>query len=167
MVSNSVPPKELSYLSSHPLKLIIGSPFKGTKIRVSLTNINKHCAFVSHIESKSFLEAGKDGNRILAIQDQLNQFKRYDMWELVLRPNNQSIIEIKWVFRNKVDELETITRNKARLESIRMLLAFVCHVNFTLFFFLMDVNSAFLNGFVMKEVYVPIMFLNLKRLYMV
>jgi hypothetical protein len=31
----------------------------------------------------------------------------------------------------------------------------------------MDVNSAFLNGFVMKEVYVPIMFLNLKRLYMV
>jgi hypothetical protein len=90
-----VPLKELSYLSSHPPKLITGSPFKGTKTKVSLTNINKHCAFVSHIEPKSFLEAEKDGNRILAIQDELNHIERYDIWELVLRPNNQSIIETK------------------------------------------------------------------------
>jgi len=40
----------------------------------------------------------------------------------------------------------------ARLESIRMLLAFACHVNFKPF--QMDIKSAFLNGFIMEEVYV-------------
>jgi hypothetical protein len=79
------------------------------------------------------------------------------------------------VFRNKVDEHGTIVKNKsrlvgkgynqeecidyeeiftliARLESIRMLLAYAYHNNFTLF--QMDVKSVFLNGFIMKEVYV-------------
>ena len=109
------------------------------------------------------------------MQDELSQFKRNDVWELVPRPRNQSIIGTKWVFRNKVDEHETIVRNKARLvvkgynkkegidyeetfapvirlESIRMLLALTCHANFTLF--QMDVKSKFLNGFIMEEVYV-------------
>jgi hypothetical protein len=100
----------------------------------------------------------------LAMQDKLNQFERNDVWELVPRLKNQSIIGTKWIFRNKVDEHRTIVRNKvtlvakgynqeegidyeetftlvARLYSIRMLLAFVCHVNFTPF--QMDVKSAF------------------------
>jgi len=85
------------------------------------------------------------------------------VWELVSRPKNQCIIETKWVFRNKVDEHGTIIRNKARLitkgynqlegidyeetfalvarlESIRMLLAFACHANFTLFKWMLRVH---------------------------
>jgi hypothetical protein len=60
MVSNSfVPPKKLSYVSSHPLALIISDLFKGTKIRASLRNINEQCVFVLHIEPKSNLEEKK------------------------------------------------------------------------------------------------------------
>ena len=40
----------------------------------------------------------------------------------------------------------------ARIEVIRLLLAFACHMNFKLF--QMDVKSAFLNGFIQEEVYV-------------
>ena len=40
----------------------------------------------------------------------------------------------------------------ARLEAIRILLAFACHKNFI--FYQMDVKNAFLNGYIMKEVYV-------------
>ena len=92
------------------------------------------------------------------MQDELNQFEMNDAWELALRPKNQSIIGIKWVFRNKVNEHAIIVRNKARLvvkgynqeedidyeetftlvaklESIRMLLTFACHANFMFFFF--------------------------------
>lgn len=176
LVSNSVePPKELRYVSSHPPELIIGNPFEGTKTRASLRNISGHYAFVSQIEPKTFLEAENDEKWILAMQDELNQFERNDVWELVPRPKDLSIIGTKWVFRNKVDEHGTIVRNKARLvakgynqeegidyeetfapvarlESIRMLLAYACHANFTLF--QMDVKSAFLNGFIMEEVYV-------------
>ena len=64
----------------------------------------------------------------------------------------------------------------AILKSIRMLLAFACHTNFTPF--QMDVKSAFLNGFIMEEVYVkqpqgfenfhfPVHVFKLKRFYMV
>ncbi|WRX23683.1 Reverse transcriptase [Theobroma cacao] len=54
--------------------------------------------------------------------------------------------------RNKVDEHGNVVRNKARIEAIRLLLAFACFMNFKLF--QMDVNSAFLNGFIQEEVYV-------------
>jgi len=84
-------------------------------------------------------------------------------------------LEKKWVFRNKNDENGIIIRNKARLvaqgfnqeegidyeetfapvarlEAIRMLLAFACYKDFKLF--QMDVKSAFLNGLISEEIYV-------------
>ena len=86
-----------------------------------------------------------------------------------------NIIGSKWVFRNKLDEDSVITRNKARLvakgynqekgidygetfapvarlEAVRLLLAFACMSGFKLF--QMDVKSAFLNGYINEEVYV-------------
>ena len=168
-------PKEWRYATSHPQELIIGDPSHGTRTRASLRNICNHLAFVSQIEPKTFLEAENDESWILAMQEELNQFERNQVWELVPRPKDQTIIGTKWVFRNKVDEHSTIVRNKARLvakgynqeegidydeiyapvarlESIRMLLAFACYKNFMLY--QMDVKSAFLNGFIMEEVYV-------------
>ena len=67
-----MPPKEPRYVSSHPPELIIGNPFGGTKTKASLRNINAHCAFVSYIEPKSFLEVENDANWIFAMQDKLN-----------------------------------------------------------------------------------------------
>ena len=100
------------------------------------------------------------------MQKELNQFERNDVWELVPRPTHQSIIGTKWVYRNKLDEHRMVIRNKARLvakrynqeeridyeetyaplarlESIKMLCAFACYKNMTLY--QMDVKSAFLN----------------------
>nr|GEZ94548.1 copia protein [Tanacetum cinerariifolium] len=56
------------------------------------------------------------------------------------------------VDRNKLDENGVVTRNKVRLESIRILLAYACALDFKLY--QMDVKSAFLNGFINEEVYV-------------
>ena len=49
------------------------------------------------------------------MQEELNQFERNEVWELVPRLNDQSVIGTKWVFRNKMDENDIIIRNKARL----------------------------------------------------
>ncbi|WKA05580.1 hypothetical protein VitviT2T_023541 [Vitis vinifera] len=112
---------------------------------------------------------------MIAMQEELNQFERSEVWELVSRPSNQSVIGTRWVFINKMDENCIIVRNKARLvaqgfnqeegiyyeetfalvarlEAIRMLLAFVCFKNFVLY--QMDVKNAFLNDFINEEVYV-------------
>ena len=54
-------------------------------------------------------------NWVITMQEEFNQFERNVVWELVPRPNDQSVIGIKWVFRNKVDEKGIIVRNKVRL----------------------------------------------------
>jgi hypothetical protein len=109
-----------------------------------------------------------------SMQEELNNFKRNEVWSLVPRPK-QNVVGTKWVFRNKQDEHGVVTRNKARLvakgyaqvvgwdfeetfapvarlESIRILLAYAAHHSFRLF--QMDVKSAFLNGLIKEEVYV-------------
>ena len=90
------------------------------------------------------------------MQEELNQFERNNIWILVARPKNHPIIRTKWVYRNKLDKNKNIIRNKvklvakgynqqegidfdeifapvARLEAIRMLLAFAYFINFKLF----------------------------------
>ncbi|GJZ84386.1 retrovirus-related pol polyprotein from transposon TNT 1-94 [Tanacetum coccineum] len=97
-------------------------------------------------------EALTDESWIIAMQEELNQFITNDVWELVPQPKNMIIIGTKWVFRNKLDENGVVSRTKARLESIRILLAYAYALDFKIF--QMDVKSAFLNGFINKEVYV-------------
>ncbi|CAM8939690.1 unnamed protein product [Rhodiola kirilowii] len=49
------------------------------------------------------------------MQEQLGEFQRNDVWDLVPRPDNVYVIGTKWIFKNKSDEHGNITRNKARL----------------------------------------------------
>nr|GEY86384.1 retrovirus-related Pol polyprotein from transposon TNT 1-94 [Tanacetum cinerariifolium] len=107
--------------------------------------------------------------------DQFEIFSRKIQNQLVPQPKNMTIIVTKWVFRNKLDENGIVFRNKARLvvqgynqqegidydeiyapvarlKSIIILLAYACALDFKLF--QMNVKSAFLNGFINKEVYV-------------
>jgi hypothetical protein len=110
----------------------------------------------------------------MAMQEELNNFKRNQVWELVERPKT-NVIGTKWVFQNKQDEHGVVTRNKvrlvsqgftqvegldfeetfppvARLEANLMLLAFVVHHDFKLY--QIDVKSAFLNVPLSELVYV-------------
>ena len=49
------------------------------------------------------------------MQEELNQFKRNEVWFLTPRPKDHPVIGTKWIFRNKMDEFGVITKNKARL----------------------------------------------------
>ncbi|GJX55560.1 retrovirus-related pol polyprotein from transposon TNT 1-94 [Tanacetum coccineum] len=128
---------------NHPLENVIGNLNQRT-LRSQAQNQSNFFCFISTIEPKNVNEALTDDRT-------------------------------KWVFRNKLDENGIVSRNKARLvaqgynqqegidydetyapvarlESIRILLAYACALDFKLF--QMDVKSAFLNGFINEEVYV-------------
>jgi len=49
------------------------------------------------------------------MKEELDQFEKNQMWTLIERPKNGSVIGTKWVFRNKLDEDGKVVRNKARL----------------------------------------------------
>ena len=70
---------------------------------------------LSKEEPKKVEDALKDADWVIAMQEELNEFERNEVWKLVPRPKNRSIIGTKWVFRNKTDSDGTIVRNKARL----------------------------------------------------
>nr|GEY73743.1 copia protein [Tanacetum cinerariifolium] len=60
-------------------------------------------------------EAMTDPAWIASMQEELLQFKRIDVWVLVPTPDNISPLTLKWIFKNKHDEEQTVIRNKSRL----------------------------------------------------
>nr|GEZ83069.1 retrovirus-related Pol polyprotein from transposon TNT 1-94 [Tanacetum cinerariifolium] len=52
---------------------------------------------------------------IEAMQEELNEFERLEVWELVPRPDQVMVITLKWIYKVKLDELGGILKNKARL----------------------------------------------------
>jgi hypothetical protein len=99
---------------NHPFDQILGDISKGVTTRSRLANFCEHYSFVSSIEPFRVEEALQDLGWVLAMQEELNNFKRNEVWSLVPRPK-QNVVGTKWVFRNKQDEHGVVTRNKAQL----------------------------------------------------
>ncbi|GKF77240.1 retrovirus-related pol polyprotein from transposon TNT 1-94 [Tanacetum coccineum] len=70
---------------------------------------------VSIVEPKNIKEAMSDSAWIEAMQDELHQFDRLNVWELVDKPFGKMVIKLKWLWKNKKDEDQTVIHNKARL----------------------------------------------------
>nr|GEV07355.1 retrovirus-related Pol polyprotein from transposon TNT 1-94 [Tanacetum cinerariifolium] len=130
---------------------------------------------VSTIELKNVKEAMTDLVWIESMQEELLQFKRIYVWVLVPASNNILPLTLKWLFKNKHDEEQSVIQNKsclvvreyrqkegidfeesfasvARMEAIRIFLEYAAHKSF--FVFQMDVKSAFLHGSLKEDVYV-------------
>jgi hypothetical protein len=130
---------------------ILGDIQKGVTTRSRVAHFCEHYSFVSSIEPHKVEEALQDSDWVVTMQEELNNFTRNEVWHLVPRPN-QNVVGTKWVFRNKQDEHGVVTRNKARLvakgysqvecldfgetyapvarlESIRILLAYATYCN--------------------------------------
>nr|GEV86997.1 retrovirus-related Pol polyprotein from transposon TNT 1-94 [Tanacetum cinerariifolium] len=120
-------------------------------------------------------EAMADSAWIEAMQDELHRYDRLQVWELVDKQFGKSIIRLKWLWKNKKYEDQTMIHNKARLvakgyaqeegidfeesfapvarlEAVRIFIAYAAHKSFPIF--QIDVKTAFLNGPLKEEVYV-------------
>ncbi|GKC00103.1 retrovirus-related pol polyprotein from transposon TNT 1-94 [Tanacetum coccineum] len=70
---------------------------------------------VSRTEPKNIKEAMAESAWIESMQEELHQFDRLDVWELVDRLLCINVINFKWLWKNKRDEENTVIRNKSRL----------------------------------------------------
>ncbi|WVZ89799.1 hypothetical protein U9M48_036158 [Paspalum notatum var. saurae] len=126
----------------HPIDQVIGSPSRGVRTRSrNLVSFYEHYLFVSCVEPTCVEEALEDSDWIIAMQEELNNFARNEVW----------------VFRNKQDEHGVVVRNKARL--VAKGFALVEGLTFGETFapiklYQMDIKSAFLNGYINVLVYV-------------
>ncbi|GJR71545.1 retrovirus-related pol polyprotein from transposon TNT 1-94 [Tanacetum coccineum] len=166
------------WTKDHPLENIIGKLTRLVSTRLQLHEQALFCyydAFLTVVEPKTYKDALTQSCWIEAMQEELNEFELLGVWELVPRPNKVMVITLKWIYKVKLDELRGILKNKARLvargyrqkegidfeesfapvarlEAIRIFLAFAAHINMVVY--QMDVKTSFLNGNLREEVYV-------------
>ncbi|GJT01775.1 retrovirus-related pol polyprotein from transposon TNT 1-94 [Tanacetum coccineum] len=169
---------EYRWTKDHPLTQVRGNPSKPVQTRRQLTTDSEMCMFaltMSTAEPKNIKEAMDDSAWIDAMQEELHQFDRIQVWELVDKPFGKTVIKLKWLWKNKKDEDQTIIRNKARLvakgyaqeegidfeesfapvarlEAVWIFVAYAAHKSFPIY--QMDVKTTFLNGPLKEEVYV-------------
>nr|GEV36821.1 hypothetical protein [Tanacetum cinerariifolium] len=109
---------EYRWTKDHPLEQVHGNPSRPVQTRRQLTTDHEMCMFaptVSTAEPKNIKEAMADSAWIEAIQEELHQFNRLQVCELVDKPFGKTVIRLKWFWKNKKDEDQTVIRNKARL----------------------------------------------------
>jgi hypothetical protein len=163
-------PRAPSYIQKvHPPQEIIGN----LNERVTHSSRSAHLScflntlFVALFEPQDVGHAVSDSSWVNAMHEELENFERNQVWTLVDLPRDVNAIGIKWVFKNKQGDDGEVVRNKAhlvaqeynqvegldfgetfalvaRLEAIRILLAFAASKGFKLY--QMDVKNAFLNG---------------------
>nr|GEV17277.1 hypothetical protein [Tanacetum cinerariifolium] len=171
-------PSEHRWTKDHPLEQVIENPSQSVRTRRQLKSDGEMCMFaltVSQTKPKNIKEAMADSAWIESMQEELHQFDRLDVWELIDRPLYTNIINMKWLWKNKRDEENTVIRNKsrlvakgyaqkegvdfeesfvpvARLEAVRLIIVYATHKSFTVY--QMDNKKAFLYSPLKEEVYV-------------
>nr|GEZ80277.1 retrovirus-related Pol polyprotein from transposon TNT 1-94 [Tanacetum cinerariifolium] len=171
-------PSENRWTKDHPLEQGIGNPSQSVRTRRQLESDAEMCMFaltVSRTKPKNIKEAMADSAWIESMLEELHQFDRLDVWELVDRPLCTNVINLKWLWKNKHDEENTVIQNKSRLvakgyvqkegvdfeesftpvawlEAVRLFIAYAAHKSFTVY--QMDVKTTFLYGPLKEEVYV-------------
>ncbi|GJZ18064.1 integrase, catalytic region, zinc finger, CCHC-type containing protein [Tanacetum coccineum] len=155
------------WTKDHPLDNIIIELERPVSTRLQLHEQALFCyydAFLTSVEPKNYKDALTQACWIEAMQEELNEFERLEVWELVPRPDKVMVITFKWIYKVKLDELGRILKNKdrlvargyrqeeginfeesfafvARIEAIRIFLAFAAHMNMVVN--QMDVKMAF------------------------
>ncbi|GJT02548.1 retrovirus-related pol polyprotein from transposon TNT 1-94 [Tanacetum coccineum] len=171
-------PSGQRWTKDHPLEQVTENPSQSIRTRRQLETDGEMCMFaptVSQTEPKNIKEAMADSAWIESMQEELHQFDRLDVWELVDRPLCKNVINLKWLWKSKHDEENTVIHNKsrlvakgyaqkegidfeesfasvARLEAVSLFIAYAAHKSFIVY--QMDVKTTFLYDPLKEEVYV-------------
>ncbi|GKB30952.1 retrovirus-related pol polyprotein from transposon TNT 1-94 [Tanacetum coccineum] len=166
------------WTKDHPIANVIGDPSRSVSTRKQLHTDAMWCyfdAFLTSVEPKNFKQAMTEPSWIDAMQEEIHEFERLEVWELVSCPDKVLLIKLKWIYKVKTDEFGGVLKNKARLvaqgfrqeegidfeesfapvariEAIRIFVANAAHKNMTIY--QMDIKTAFLNGDLKEEVYI-------------
>nr|GEX26796.1 retrovirus-related Pol polyprotein from transposon TNT 1-94 [Tanacetum cinerariifolium] len=133
---HQIPQHNSKWTKDHPLNNIIGQLSRPVSTRLQLHEQALFCyydAFLTSVEPKTYKDALTQSCWIKAMQEELNEFERLKVWELVPQPDKVMVITLK-------------------PEAIRIFLAYAAHKNMVVY--KMDVKTGFLNGNLREEVYV-------------
>nr|GEZ84924.1 hypothetical protein [Tanacetum cinerariifolium] len=143
------------WTKDHPLENVIGDINQPVSTRRQLKTNAMWCffnEFLENVKPKNFKEAVQYPCWINAMQEEIHEFERLKVWELVPVLTHSLVMGLKWVYKIKLDEYGEVVKNKAWLvaKGYRQ----EAGIDFEEYFALMDVKTAFLNGELNEVVYV-------------
>ncbi|GKE23765.1 retrovirus-related pol polyprotein from transposon TNT 1-94 [Tanacetum coccineum] len=106
------------WTKDHPLDNIIGELERTVSTRLQLHEQALFCyydAFLTSVEPKNYKDELTQACWIEAMQEELHEFERLEVWELVPRLDKVMVITLKWMYKVKLDEMGGILKNKASL----------------------------------------------------
>ncbi|GJS01119.1 putative ribonuclease H-like domain-containing protein [Tanacetum coccineum] len=106
------------WTDSHPLDNIIRNPPRPVSTRKQLATDALWCFYnsvLSKVEPKNFKSAATEDCWFQVMQEEIHEFDRLDVRELVPSPDSAMIIALKWIYKVKLDEYGDVLKNKARL----------------------------------------------------
>ncbi|GJT65378.1 retrovirus-related pol polyprotein from transposon TNT 1-94 [Tanacetum coccineum] len=142
-------PSAQRWTKDHPLEQVIGNPSQSVRTRRQLETDGEMCMFaltVSRIEPKNIKESMVDYAWIESMQEELHQFDRLDVWELVDIPTFAK----GYAQKEGIDFEEHLP--PLLVEAVRLFIAYAAHKSFTVY--QMDVKTTFLYRPLKEEVYV-------------
>nr|GEV74838.1 hypothetical protein [Tanacetum cinerariifolium] len=171
-VDQDAPSPSKSHTTAETQSYVIPQDVEEDNLDIEVAHMGNDPLFGVHIPE---VTSTQSSSTIEAMQEELNEFERHEVWELVPRPDKVMVITLKWIYKIKLDELGGILKNKAhlvargyrqeegidfeesfapvaRLEAIRIFLAYAAYKNMVVY--QMDAKTAFLNGNLREEVYV-------------
>ncbi|GJV56287.1 retrovirus-related pol polyprotein from transposon TNT 1-94 [Tanacetum coccineum] len=106
------------WTKDHPIANVIGDSSLSVSTRKQLKTDAMWCyfdVFLNSVEPKNFKQEMTKPLWIDAMQEEIHEFKRLQIWELVLCPDKVMLIKLKWIYKVKTDEFSRVLKNKARL----------------------------------------------------
>ncbi|GJZ44612.1 retrovirus-related pol polyprotein from transposon TNT 1-94 [Tanacetum coccineum] len=106
------------WTKDHPIANVIGDPSRSVSVRKQLQTDAMWCyfdAFLTLVEPKNFKQAMTEPSWIDAMQEEIHEFERLQVWELVPCPDKVLLIKLKWIYKVKTNEFGGELKNKARL----------------------------------------------------
>ncbi|GJZ25866.1 retrovirus-related pol polyprotein from transposon TNT 1-94 [Tanacetum coccineum] len=141
------------WTKDHPIANVIGDPSRSVSTWKQLETDAIWCyfdAFLTSVEPKNFKQAMTEPSWIDAMQEEIHEFERLEVWELVPCLDNKFFIKR---FRQEEGiDFEESFAPVSRIEAIHIFVANAAHKNMTIY--QMDVKMAFLNGELKEDVYV-------------
>ena len=83
------------------------------RLRSKALSVITHSCYLSQSKPKKVDEALQDTDWVNFMHEELYQFVRNNVWELVPRPKGVNVIGTKWIFKNKFDEHGIVIINKS------------------------------------------------------
>ncbi|GJU41331.1 retrovirus-related pol polyprotein from transposon TNT 1-94 [Tanacetum coccineum] len=95
------------WTKDHPIANVIGDPSRSVSTRKQLKTDAMWCyfdAFLTSVEPKNFKQAMTEPSWIDAMQEEIHEFERLQVWELVPCLDKVMLIKLKWIYKVKTDE---------------------------------------------------------------